>query len=43
MATTIQPLEPVFPKPIDPTNCPTCFSGIQPTEPPYEVAIDGEY
>jgi hypothetical protein len=26
--------------PIDPTNCPTCLSGFQPTDPPFEEAID---
>lgn len=25
---------------IDPTNCPTCRSGFQPIEPPYEDAIE---
>ncbi|HEU4881596.1 MAG TPA: hypothetical protein VFT45_05105 [Longimicrobium sp.] len=27
-------------EPIDPTHCPTCFSGFQPVDPPYEDAID---
>jgi hypothetical protein len=38
MAEAIAPIEP-----IGPTNCPTCFSGIQPIDPPYAVAIDPEY
>jgi hypothetical protein len=39
MATVItDPFEPV-----DPTSCPTCRSGLQPTEPPYDDAVDGEY
>lgn len=29
--------------PIDPTNCPTCRSGFQPLDPPYEDAIDPGY
>jgi hypothetical protein len=35
------PYEPV--DPIDPTNCPTCRSGFQPVEPPYEEAIGADY
>jgi hypothetical protein len=38
---TAYPYEP--PKPVDPTNCPTCLSGFQPTDPPYEEAIKIEY
>jgi hypothetical protein len=26
--------------PIDPTNCPTCLSGFQPTDPPYREALE---
>jgi hypothetical protein len=37
------PLEPVKPEPVDPTFCPTCLSGLQPTDPPYEDAIDAKY
>jgi hypothetical protein len=29
--------------PIDPTSCPTCRSGFQPTDPPYDDAIDPAY
>jgi hypothetical protein len=25
---------------VDPMNCPTCRSGFQPTEPPYDDAIE---
>jgi hypothetical protein len=35
------PLEPY--DPVDPTNCPTCRSGFQPVEPPYEETIDPKY
>jgi hypothetical protein len=43
MATFV-PSEPIEPKdPTDPTYCPTCFSGLQPTDPPYDAAIDGDY
>jgi hypothetical protein len=31
------------PDAVDPTNCPTCRSGFQPVEPPYEDAIDPGY
>jgi hypothetical protein len=41
MAETITPVEPIYP--IDPSNCPTCFSGIQPIDPPFEDAIDPEF
>jgi hypothetical protein len=34
----VKPVEPV--DPVDPTNCPTCLSGFQPVDPPYERAID---
>jgi hypothetical protein len=30
-------------EPISPTNCPTCRSGLQPTEPPYDDAVAGDY
>lgn len=46
MAETIikEPYEDVKPiDPIDPTNCPTCLSGFQPTDPPYDDAIDPKY
>jgi hypothetical protein len=29
--------------PIDPTSCPTCRSGFQPIDPPYEDTIDPAY
>ncbi|HYW12566.1 MAG TPA: hypothetical protein VE871_11445 [Longimicrobium sp.] len=29
--------------PTDPTSCPTCRSGFQPVEPPYEEAVAAEY
>lgn len=35
---TLEPYDPV-----DPTNCPTCRSGFQPLDPPYEDAIDPGY
>jgi hypothetical protein len=42
--TTIRPYEPLEPvEPVDPTNCPTCLSGFQPVEPPYEKTIDARY
>lgn len=37
------PTEPESFDPIDPTNCPTCRSGLQPVDPPYEAAIGGTY
>jgi hypothetical protein len=40
MADTIKPYEPVI---IDPTGCPTCRSGFQPIDPPYEDTIDPAY
>jgi hypothetical protein len=44
MAAEIKPIGPVYPfDPNDPTNCPTCFSGVQPVDPPYAVAIDSDY
>jgi hypothetical protein len=30
-------------EPVDPTWCPTCLSGLQPTDPPFEEAIDAKY
>jgi len=40
----LRPSEPLFPSdPTDPTSCETCRSGFQPTEPPYEDAVAGEY
>lgn len=39
--STVDPYEPY--DPVDPTNCPTCRSGFQPVEPPYEEAIDPKY
>lgn len=44
MAATVDPYDPYDPKdPIDPTGCPTCRSGFQPVDPPYEDAIDPGY
>ncbi len=39
----ISPVEPEPYDPVDPTNCPTCRSGLQPLDPPYEDAIDPNY
>jgi hypothetical protein len=36
-----KPVEPI--DPVDPMYCPTCFSGLQPVEPPYVIAIEGDY
>jgi hypothetical protein len=41
MAESIKPVEPLYP--IDPSNCPTCMSGLQPVDPPYALAIDSDY
>lgn len=41
MAETIKPVFPT--EPAEPTNCPTCFSGIQPVDPPYAIAIEAGY
>lgn len=43
MALRPGPIEPIDPYPTDPTGCPTCRSGFQPVEPPYEEAIDASY
>ena len=37
------PAKPVGPEPVDPTWCPTCLSGLQPTEPAFEEAIEAKY
>lgn len=40
----LRPAEPFEPyDPVDPTNCPTCRSGFQPTDPPYDEAVDASY
>jgi hypothetical protein len=36
--STVDPFE--SPDAVDPTYCPTCRSGIQPTDPPFEDAIE---
>ncbi len=41
--TTFQPYEPKPFEPVDPTNCPTCLSGLQPVDPGFESAIDARY
>ncbi|HEU4881595.1 MAG TPA: hypothetical protein VFT45_05100 [Longimicrobium sp.] len=41
MADTIKPYEPI--DPIEPSGCPTCRSGFQPIEPPYEDTIDPKF
>jgi hypothetical protein len=35
--STVEPFETDA---IDPTNCPTCRSGLQPTDPAFEDAIE---
>ncbi len=41
IATKPYPTEPV--DPVDPTACPTCRSGFQPIDDPFEEAILVEY
>ncbi len=41
IAAPVGPVKPV--EPVDPSFCPTCLSGLQPTDPPYEEAIDAKY
>ncbi len=36
-----KPYEPV--DPVDPVGCPTCRSGFQPIDPPYEDTIDPKF
>ena len=44
MAATVDPYDPYDPKdPVDPTGCPTCRSGFQPIDPPYEDTIDPKF
>ncbi len=39
----LRPTDPDIYDPTDPTSCPTCRSGFQPVEPPYEEAVAAEY
>jgi hypothetical protein len=44
MALRPGPTDPIDPyDPVEPTECPTCRSGFQPVEPPYEDTIDPKF